>query len=403
MTEQLDSSQESLSKDFSLSQFDLSLLTGGPLYGLLVRAGIARPGHAGIVLRILFFVSLTWGALALITIWQGTFLNSALRVPFLFDFAEICRFLFVLPLLIMAEGIVGPWLSHVISHFRKLVSEADIEKFEENIASALRSRDSIVAELVIILLAFIRPHFDALTLSASVSSWRAVTTDAVSVPTSAFLWYLYVAKPLIAMVWLRWLWRYIIWSLLLSRTSKLALRVIPTHPDRMGGLGFVGTAQTNFAILYFAIAAQAASFIGEEIVFEGAKLMSFKYMILAIVLIAPVIFLTPCLAFSSKLIEAKKRGLLEYSALADQYTKEFHEKWIEGKRDVNEQLLGSADIGSLADLGSSFEVVQSMKTILISKGTIMSFLVASLLPFTPLLLTVYPFDELLARLVKMIL
>lgn len=392
-----------MTKDLRLGEFDFSLLTGGPLYGLMARAGIVRPGRSGLTLRILFFVSLTWGALGLLTIWQGTFLNAAIKVPFLYDFAEVCRFIFVLPLLIVAEGIVGPWLSHVIAHFRRLVGEADIEKFEHNITLAMRRRDSILVELVIILLAFIRPHVGAMTLSADVSSWRAVTTDAGSVPTTAYLWYLYVAKPLIAMVWFRWLWRYIIWTQLLFRTSRLALRVIPTHPDRMGGLGFIAIAQTNFAVLYFAFATQASSYIGEEIVFEGAKLMSFKYMILTIVLIAPVVFLTPCLAFSSKLMEAKRRGFLEYSALADRYTKEFHEKWIEGKRDDNEPLVGSADIQSLADLGNSFEVVQSMQSVIISKATVVAFLAAALLPFTPLLLTVYPFDELLARLVKMVL
>ena len=392
-----------MEKDLRLGQFDLSLLTGGPLYGLLVRAGIARPGRAGIVLRILFFVSLTWGALALITIWQGTFLSSAIKVPFLYDFSEGCRFLIMLPLLIIAETIVGPWLSHVVSHFRRLVSEADADKLEQNIALALHSRDSLPVELLLILLAFIRPHIDALTLSAGVSSWRTFTNEAGSVPTAAFFWYLYVAKPLIAIVWFRWLWRYSIWTVLLFRTSKLALRVTPTHPDRMGGLGFIAIAQANFAVVYFAISIQVASFIGEEIVFEGAKLMSFKYMILAVVLIAPIIFLTPCLVFSPKLMETKKRGFLEYGALADQYTKQFHEKWIEGKRDDNEQLVGSADLQSLADLGNSFEIVQSMKSVIIGKGTVIAFLVASLLPFTPLLLTVYPFDELLAKLVKMIL
>ncbi len=392
-----------MTKDIRQGEFDLSLLRGGPLYGLLVRAGIARPGRAGFVLRILFFVALTWIPLALMSIWQGAFLPAGIKVPFLYDFAETCRFLFVLPLLIIAEGIVEPWLSHVITHCATLVSEADKEKFKHNIALAIRSRDSVPVELLLILLAFIRPHVGGLALSAGISSWRTLTTGAETAPTAAFLWYLYVAKPLIALLWFRWLWKYLIWSLLLFRTSRLPLRVTPTHPDRMGGLGFIAIAQTNFAVLYFALAAQAASFIGEEIVFEGAKLMSFKYLILAIVVIAPVLFLTPCLAFSSKLIESKRIGLLEYGALADRYTKDFHEKWIEGKRDDNEVLLGSSDIQSLADLTNSFEVVQSMKSVIISKATVVAFIAASLVPFTPLLLTVYPFDELLARLLKMVL
>lgn len=392
-----------MAKDISLSEFDLSLLRGGPLYNLLVKAGIARPGIAGIALRILFFACLTWIPLAAITVLSGTFFTSTIKVPFIYDFAEISRFLFVLPLLIAAEGIVEPWLGHVMAHCRTLTAEADLEKFRHNIVLAFRSRDSITIELLIVLLAFIRPHLGGLELSSSTSSWRTITSAAGVEPSTALLWYLYVAKPLISLLWFRWLWKYIIWSQLLFRTSKLTLRVTPTHPDRMGGLGFITVAQTRFAILYFAISTQVASYVGEEIVFEGATLFSFKYLILTLVLVAPVVFLTPCLAFSGKLLEAKRKGLLEYGALADQYTNEFHEKWIEGKRSNNEVLIGSSDIQSLADLANSFTVVQTMKSAIISKTTIMTFALASLLPFAPLLLTVYPFDELLSRLVKMVL
>lgn len=390
-------------EDLSLGDFNLSLLRGGPLYRLLVRAGIARPGRAGNVLRILFFVGLTWIPLAAITIVQGSFLNASIRVPFLYDFAEACRFLFMLPLLILAEDIVEPWLRRVIAHFCRLVSEADTEKFNNYIAIATRSRDSLPAELLLLLLAFIRPHIGDLTFSSDITSWRTVTTNAGSLPTAAYLYYLYVAKPIVAFIWFRWLWKYIIWSRLLVRISTLSLRVTPTHPDRMGGLGFIGVGQVLFSILYFAFAAQVASYVGEAIAFEGATLMSFKYLIMAVVALAPVVFLTPCLAFTPKLLDCKRRGLLEYGALADQYTKDFHEKWIKGVRGDDETLLGTNDIQSLADMANSFEVVRSMQPVIINKGTVVAFLVAALLPFVPLLMTVYPFDELLTRLWKILL
>ncbi len=392
-----------MSKDITLGDCDSSFLSGGPLYGLLVKAGIARSGRAGIALRILFYFALSWVPLALMTISQGTFITPALRVPFLYDFSESCRFVLVLPLLIIAESIIDPWVAYVTANFRTLLPEADIEKFKHNVALAVKHKNSVGVELLLILLAFIRPHVGNLNLSEDVTSWRMVATETGTAPTAAFLWYLYVAKPMIALLWFRWLWKYIIWTQLLIRTSRLALRVTPTHPDRMGGLGFISVAQTNFAILYFALAAQAASFVGEEIVFEGAKLGSFKYLIFTVVLLAPVIFLVPSLTFSPKLIDCKRRGLLEYGALANRYTTDFHDKWIAGKRSDDEPLLGSADIQSLADLSNSFAVVQSMKSVIIVKATVITFAVASLLPFAPLLLTVYPFDELLARLVKMIL
>jgi hypothetical protein len=369
----------------------------------MVRAGIARPGRAGIVVRILFFVALTWIPLVLITSWQGTFTNPALKVPFLYDFAETTRFLIVLPLLVIAEAVVEPWLGRVMAHCRELVAESDAEKFMQNIAAAIRSRDSVPVELILIVLAFIRPFVGVMELSTNISSWRTMATATGTEASAAFLWYLFIAKPIIFLLWLRWIWKYIIWSRLLLRTSKLALRVTPMHPDRMGGLGFIAVAQSNFAILPFAFAAQVASYVGEEIFYEGAKVMDFKNLVIALVAIVPIVFLTPCLAFSSRLVECKRRGLLEYGTLADQYTKDFHEKWIEGNRDTNEVLVGSGDISSLADLCNSFDVMKSMQPVIIGKSTIIAFVVATMVPFAPLILFVYPFEELISRLVKMVL
>lgn len=69
-----------------------------------------------------------------------------------------------------------------------------------------------------------------------------------------------------------------------------------------------------------------------------------------------IILLAPLLVFSPKLLMTKRRGLLEYSALANEYTQSFDRKWIRKENPEGELLLGSADIQSLADLGNSFEL-----------------------------------------------
>ena len=50
---------------------------------------------------------------------------------------------------------------------RSLVPEADIEKFKHNVELARRDRDSIPIELLLILLAFIRPHIGDLAISST--------------------------------------------------------------------------------------------------------------------------------------------------------------------------------------------------------------------------------------------
>ena len=95
----------------------------------------------------------------------------------------------------------------------------------------------------------------------------------------------------------------------------------------------------------------------------------------------------------------KRRGLLEYSALANEYTQAFHRKWIRREVPEAEQLLGGADVQSLADLGNSFAFVRSMRAFPIDRNGVMPLIVATGLPMLPLFLTMYSLDELVLKIV----
>ena len=68
-----------------------------------------------------------------------------------------------------------------------------------------------------------------------------------------------------------------------------------------------------------------------------------------------------------------------------------------------EPLVGSADIQSLADLANSFEVVNRMQPVPFGKETIILLVVATALPVLPLMLTMFPLDELIKRLLGILL
>src|SRR5262249_32790699 len=263
--------------------------------------------------------------------------------------------------------IVGPWLIHTVREFGdSLVPEAEIPKYRGFVARARRWRDSYLAEILLAVCAlgaqFWRTTY---SLSPAVGTWLTYVTAGTQEPSMASIWDFYVASPLIRFLWLRWMWKYLIWSLFLCRVAALHLKLVPTHPDRAGGLGFVASGHVKLAILSVAFSAQVASYIGEQILFLGLRLDSFRDEIVATAILNLLIFLTPLLAFSPKLIACKRDGLLEYTKLADRYVRDFHEKWIAGIGSQNEPLLGSPDLQSLADVGSSFERVEKMKAILI--------------------------------------
>ena len=52
----------------------------------------------------------------------------------------------------------------------------------------------------------------------------------------------------------------------------------------------------------------------------------------------------------------------KYGTLANKYVTEFDEKWM-GDEKTDEQLLGTADIQSLADLGNSYAGVRDMRIV----------------------------------------
>ena len=72
---------------------------------------------------------------------------------------------------------------------------------------------------------------------------------------------------------------------------------------------------------------------------------------------------------------ARRIGLREYGTLGQRYVREFDQKWLRGGARADEPLVGSGDIQSLADLGNSFEVVQRMRLVPFTKETILQLAV----------------------------
>ncbi len=108
------------------------------------------------------------------------------------------------------------------------------------------------------------------------------------------------------------------------------------------------------------------------------------------------------MVFSGQIAEAQRAGLREYGPLAKRYVREFDTKWLRGGASKDEAFIGSADIGALADLGSSFEVVQTMRLAPITTDAIIQLAVAILIPIVPLVLTMMPLEVLAEKLISLL-
>jgi hypothetical protein len=112
--------------------------------------------------------------------------------------------------------------------------------------------------------------------------------------------------------------------------------------------------------------------------------------------------LGPLVLFEPQLAKTKRTGLIEYGTLAHQYVRDFDNKWLRGGNAEGELLLGSGDIQSLADLGNSFEIVNTMRIFPVKREDVIRLVVATLAPVAPLGLTMMSFEELLKTLLKVV-
>jgi hypothetical protein len=185
--------------------------------------------------------------------------------------------------------------------------------------------------------------------------------------------------------------------------ARLRLQLVPTHPDLVGGLGYLPVAQSHFEILCLAFSAVAASTHAERMIFAGAPLKAFTVAALGVVLLNVLLYLAPLLCFAPHLLAVKRRGLREYGAVATAYVQGFDAKWLRGGAPPGESLLGSGDIQSRNDLAGGFDVIRQMRVVPFGPALVLVLIGATLLPMGPLVFLEFPLDELLALAAKLIL
>src|SRR5262249_748117 len=229
-------------------------------------------------------------------------------------------------------------------------------------------------------------------------TWYATPSTDGPVLSAAGIWYGYVSLPIFQFLLCRWYFRVFIWARFLYRTSRLDLRLLPTHPDRLGGLGFLANTVYAFAPLSAAHGALLAGPFANRIFYMGTTVTEFRMEAVALVAVVLSMVFGPLLVFVPLLAEARRRGLREYGTLAERYARAFDQKWLRGGAPPDEQLLGTGDIQSLADLGNSLEVIRSMRAVPITKEAVFQLGIVTFAPMLPLLLTAMPLEELVKRL-----
>ena len=156
---------------------DFSLVLGGPLYQLYLRTRLARPPLELLRRRILAFVGISLLPPALLSALTGHLASGP--APFLLDLTNL-QFVTTLPLLVAAEVIVHHRIRPLVPEFvgRDLIAVDDRSRFDEFVARALQLRNSIVAEVVLLLVSFTAGYWLWRSFaSLHVATWYLVPVD----------------------------------------------------------------------------------------------------------------------------------------------------------------------------------------------------------------------------------
>ena len=382
---------------------DFSLVLGGPLFQLLCRAHLAGRHDELLYRRIVVITAFAWLPLFLLAGFSQ-FAGSGGGPSFLRDVEVHVRFLVVLPILIAAELLVHARLTPIVRRFvdLRIILPRDVPGFNRALESALRLRNSIFLELVLVACVYgfgLWLWSDRVVIGTA--TWYMHAGGRWNL-TSAGFWYVFVSIPIAQFILLRWYVRFFMWYRFLWQVSRLNLNLIASHPDRCGGMGFLGKTSWAFGPILFAQGAMLAGIVASRVLYRGESLLSFKLQIGGFVAFFLVVILSPLLMFTPKMAAARRKGVAEFALLAQRYVEAFHQKWIAGQHAPDEELLGTGDIQSLADLGNSFGLARDMRVVPFGLDDVSRLAAVTAAPFLPLLLTIWSPEELITRVLKLV-
>jgi hypothetical protein len=343
--------------------------------------------------------------LLFLSVLQRHAIGGAIKIPFLHDVEANVRFLIALPVLIFAEVVVHQRISPLVRRLvqRRIVVTEDSPKLNAAVNSALRARDSIAVEGSLLVLVYaLGLWMWRSEVALGDPTWYATPVAKQLNLTLAGYWYVFLSIPIFQFILLRWYVRLAIWFRLLWQISRLNLHLSAAHPDRAGGIGFLGKSSYAFAPLLFAQGVLLSGLIASRVLYEGQGLLSFKMEAAGFVVFFVMVILGPLVMFTPQLSCTQRKGSAEYGLLANRYVFGFEEKWIRARDPETGTLLGTADIQAMADMTNVYSNVRQMRVVPFGTDDITRLAATAAAPLLPLALTIFSVPQLLKFLIKIV-
>jgi hypothetical protein len=389
-------------KELTDAQF--SIIRGGLLERLLILLRIKTAEKPHTMRKIFFFTLIGWTPLLLLSAAEGLLWGEKAQVTFLEEFATHIRFLIAIPIMMVSEVLVDKRVKSVVNQFTysELVADAGKKQFELAKRKADNMCDSPWAEAIILILIISNVVFRINANSTGFTSWVFPYEDRPHELSLAGYWAASISFPFFQFLLLRWLWRWIIWFRLLLLISKADLHLLPTHPDRAGGLGFLGERPVVFGPITFMLGVVFAAIIGERVFYLNARLQEYYPLIIAFAILAVIINVVPLLSFIPPINRFRQEGITNYGALIAFHHRNFEKKWVENTSE-KKSLLGSDDVSSASDIGMLYEAIIKMNPFPFDIRIAVASIIISLLPLLPVLALQMPIAEIFQLLAGILL
>jgi len=345
--------------------------------------------------RCAIVVILTWLPVAMLAPHGGFVGGGLVPTNFFADFAAYAQFLIAMPLFVLADPFID---SSTRLAARQFISCKIIRP--ENIAQLIRLNvqikqlaTSFWPDVVCIVIAYalsfaiLVPEFGSKPLPTwhvqNYAHWRTLSW--------AGGWEFAIALPLLNYTWLRFVWKILLWIFYLGKISRMRLDLHPTHADMTGGIGFVSTAQSRFAIFILAYGiSNVAATVGYEITILHYDLFTLPVWgpLLGFTIGAPLLFLLPLFMFTGQLYRSKQRALAVYRQRVTEHSRQVETRWRAHTRAEESAPDEIRELTELNTLGSMFTRIENMRVIpfdMRSLGQLMASSFGSLATLFPIL------------------